>query len=280
MAVADQITADIQKLSNKITDYSSQFTDRQLRAIVRIGTLALILILWEITGRVLSSVLWAPFSEVVRSYIHIATTSNMLSLLVGTLEEMFIGFALAVLVAVPLGLAMGQSDVIEELFEPWVSALFVTATSSLLPLLIVMFGPTAQMRIIIVWISSVFHILLNIYHGSENVSSSYLDVGRSFDLSRYERFKNIVLPGTLPYIIAGLRMGIGRAIQGIILAETYVIVGFGGFLHDLGYQSVTMAPILAAVVTIMLLAFVLRNSLTMAQQRLIPWTEAEETEIV
>lgn len=280
MAVTDEISVNIQKLSNQVANFTGRFTDRQLRNIVRIVTLVVVLGLWEITGHMLHDVLWAPFTTTAETFIRLATTTNMFELLLGTLQEMLIGYGLAVAVALPVGLAMGQSNVVEEIVDPWVSALFVTATSSLLPLLIVMFGTGSEMRIIIVWISSVFHILLNIYHGSENVSGQYLDVAHSFDLSQYETFKNIVFPGTMPYIMAGLRMGIGRAIQGIILAETYVIVGFGGYLHDVGYQSVTMDPILAAVFLIMLLAFVLRNVLTEIQNRLIPWTEVEETEMV
>jgi ABC-type nitrate/sulfonate/bicarbonate transport system permease component len=280
MATTDQMDSNSLTVANKLSAFAGRFSEGQLRNIVRISTLATIIVLWEITGYMLQDILWAPFSTTIVTLVELATTSDMLELLLGTVQEMFLGYSLAVLVAVPVGLAMGQSDIVEELVEPWVSALFVTATSSLLPLLIVMFGTGLEMRIIIVWISSVFHILLNIYHGSENVGEEFLDVAHSFGLSRYQTFKSIVFPGTLPYIIAGLRMGIGRAIQGIILAETYVIVGFGGYLHDIGYQSITMDPVMAAVLVIMVLAFTLRNVLTKAQDLLIPWSDAEETEMV
>lgn len=250
-------------------------TTPQQKWLVRAISLGLVLLLWEIAGRMLGPILFAPISMVIPTYLDLALSGPMIPTLIGSIQEMLIGYGLAVLFAVPIGLLMGRSSLAERTIEPWVSAFFVTSTSALLPLLILLVGSGFYMRITVVWLACVWHILLNIYHGAKGVDEEYLDVGRSFNVSRYKMFKSITLPATMPYVMAGLRMGLSRSLRGIILAETYILVGYGGLIGEYGNQSVTTEPVLALILTIMILGSGGATLLEKLQERFIPWADTD-----
>lgn len=252
-----------------------QWSNKQKKIAVQVSSIIVVGLLWELVGRGLGSVLFAPLSEVLPAYVDLALNGEMFVVLWGTLRDMFIGYGLAVLFAIPVGLFMGRSVVAEKTLNPWVSALFVTSTSAMLPLLIVLFGIGLQFRIVIVWLACVFHLLLNVYHGAKGVDQRYVDVGKSFDLSPQRQFLTITLPATLPYVMAGLRMGLSRAIRGIILAETYIIVGYGGLIATYGRQSITTESVLALILTIMFLGYFLNNGLEHIQRFFFPWADTD-----
>lgn len=251
----------------------------QHKTMVQIGAVLIAILGWEIAGQFLGENLFAPFSAVVAAYIDLAQRGEMFGLLVKSLSEMLLGFGLAVAFAVPVGLVMGRNRVAEQLFTPWVSAFFATSTSALLPLLIVMVGINLPFRLTVIWLACVWHILLNLYHGAQGIDQELVDVGRSFNAPSMKVFKDIVLPGVLPFLISGLRMGITRAIRGFILAETYIRIGYGGYLMDFGQQSISTAPVLALILNVMLLGYGLRKLLEMAEGHFAPWAEDIDTSI-
>lgn len=250
---------------------------RVVKPVVQVGAVVGVIVLWEVVGQSLGENLFAPFSLVVETYIELLNRGQMVPLLAKSLSEMFMGFGLAVLFAVPVGLLMGRNVVMEKLLDPWVSALFATSTSALLPLLIVMIGIDLPFRLTVIWLACVWHILLNVYHGAQGVDQELLDVGRSFDASSLKIFRDVTLPAVLPFLVAGLRMGITRAIRGFILAETYIRTGYGGYLMDFGQQALSTAPVLALIINIMLLGYVLRKLLDKAQNVLAPWARDMNT---
>lgn len=250
---------------------------RQKKTIVQITAVLLAIVLWEAVGQALGENLFAPFSEVVRSYIDLFQRGAMVDRLIQSVTEMLMGFGLAIAFAVPVGLLMGRSQAFDSIMNPWVSAFFATSTSALLPLLIVVLGIDLPFRITIIWLACVWHILLNLYHGARGVDQALIDVGQSFDASSLKIFKDITLPAVLPFLVSGLRMGITRAIRGFILAETYIRTGYGGFIMDVGNQSISTAPVLALIINIMLLGYVLRQLLDRAQDWLAPWASDMDT---
>lgn len=246
------------------------------KLIIRLTSLVVVIATWEIVGQALGSLLFAPISEVAVVYWELAN-GQMFPILIGTLEEMLIGFLIAVAVGMPTGLLMGRVKPIEDLLDPWISAFYVTATASLLPLFIIFFGIGTTFRISIVFFASVWFVLLNSYHGAKGVEMAYTDVGRSFNTSRYKFYKDIIFPATLPYIAAGLRLSLIRAIKGIILAEMFIITGYGGFIHEVGQTSASTAPVLALIITLMFVGYGSRTVLEKTEDRLFPWAELDRS---
>lgn len=264
------------KTNTRAPDAFHRLSERNQQWVVRLITLAIALLLWEVVGQVLGNLFFAPISDVVPAYIELATEGEMFPALIETLWEMFIGFGLAVVVAIPVGLLMGRNRVIEEALSPWVSAMFVTATAALLPLFVILFGISFDFRLAIVFISCIWFILLNTHYGAKGVDQEYTDVGKSFDAGKFQSFRSIILPATLPFIFAGLRMGLIHALRGVILAQTFIEFAYGGLIAQMGKQSADTAPILALILTLMILGYGLRVLLEKTEGWLFPWSEETE----
>jgi ABC-type nitrate/sulfonate/bicarbonate transport system permease component len=256
-------------------DFKKRPASEQKRYI-RIVSLIAVIIVWEAIGQTLGNLFFATLSDVAVRYYELALYDGMFQTLLGTMEEMAIAFVIAVATGLPIGLLMGRNKTIEQLLNPLVSAMFVTATAALLPLFIILFGIDFKFRLAITYVSCVWFILLNAYHGAAGVDRTYIDTGQSFKASRFKIFKDIVFPATLPYIYAGMRMGLIHAIRGIILAETFIAAGYGGRISAYAHSTADTAPVLALILTIMFLGYGLRIGLERLQWYLFPWSDPSE----
>lgn len=244
------------------------------RRLVQWTALLLVVLAWEVMGRILGSNLFAPASEVAVTYVELLM-GPIIPLMIVTAKDMFVGFGLAAAFALPVGILMGRWKPAEAALDPWVTALFATATSALLPLIIVLFGLDFAFRIAIVWLACVWHMLLTVYHGAQSVDRGILDVSRSFGTSKTKTFWSVILPAISPSVMSAFRLGTTRSIRGIILAEFYVAHGYGGFLREVGNTSISTAPVLALALTLMFAGFGLRKSMGIVQRRLVPWADVE-----
>jgi ABC-type nitrate/sulfonate/bicarbonate transport system permease component len=251
----------------------AQLPEARQRRLARLTALVVVVVLWEVTGRLLGTVMFAPLSVVVPTLVDLVAGGRVLPALASTVVEMALGFALAVVTGVPVGYLMGRSRTVERSLNPVVGGLLVTSTSAMLPLLLVLFGIGLKLRLVVVWLACVAHLSLSVYHGVRGVDRRYLDVSRAFGVPTAMHYRRVLLPATLPSLAAGLRLGVGRAIQGIVLIETYTLVGYGGLVYQAGTGSVSTAPVLALVLLLMGLAYGLRLAVDAATRALVPWTD-------
>ena len=145
-------------------------------------------------------------------------------------KEFLIGFGLAVLIGVPLGFLMGWYDLIEMVLDPYVWFLYSAPLIAFYPLFIFWLGMGTPTVIMISFLLSVFPILVNTMTGVRNVDKKLIRAARSFGANDFEIFRKISLPGSLPIVVAGLRLGVGRAMVGVVVGE------FFGANAGLGYQ--------------------------------------------
>ena len=160
-------------------------------------SLATGLVLWELVGRfvVTNKLFFVPFSAVLGSIgAWVADGSLWLHLGVSA-TEFALGFVLAAVVAIGLGLLMGTSRLAKEIFDPWVSALYATPLVALAPYFIILFGIYLAPKVALVFIVSLFPILINTFVGVRSTDDTYLEVGRSFSTPRLAVFYKILIPG-------------------------------------------------------------------------------------
>ena len=131
------------------------------------------------------------------------------------------GLGLSIIVGLPLGLLMGRSQTLEALLDPYVTSFNASPRIVWLPLMILWFGIGIWSKIVIVFAGAVFPLLINTYAGVKNVNRVLVNVVRSFGANEWQLMKIVVLPNSLPYIIAGLRLAIGRAILGVVVGEFF-----------------------------------------------------------
>ena len=167
---------------------------------------------------------------------------------------------------------MGRSRLLDALLHPWLSMFVVTSVAALVPLFVLLFGTGFWFRAAIVFVASVWYLMLTVYHGSRGIDPRYLDVGRSFGAGRLKRFWKIMLPALYPYLITALRIGLVHAIRAMVVAEMFIILGYGGLIYRAGY-SLTTTPLLALLMTLMLVGMAANAVLRHTARALAPWYE-------
>jgi len=247
---------------------------RPKNALLGVTGIAIFLIAWEIAGRRLGAGLLAPPSLVAAEYLTLLRQGEMLRELAFSLRQMAIGFLLACAIGMPLGAVMGRSRIAEAIFQPWVSMFVVTSTAALIPLLIMFVGTGLLLRVTIVFLASVWYIVLTTYNGARGINPQLIAAARSFSASPLQILAKIVLPALYPYLLTGARIGLVHAIRAMVMAEMFVIIGYGGLVHRSGLL-VDTSQLLGLLLTLMIISLVFNWLLRQAAHRLAPWYEQQ-----
>lgn len=247
---------------------------RKRKFLLQFVGVAIVIALWEVAGRIMGDVLLAPPSQVAVTYVQLLRDGEMLRELVGSLRQMLVGFGLACVIGMPLGAVMGGSRLIDALVHPWISMIVVTSVAALVPIFILLFGTGFEFRVAIVFVATIGYVVLTAYHGARGIDPKILDVARSFDTGRVDIYRKVVLPALFPYLITGARLGLVHAIRAMVVAEMFVIVGYGGLIFQTG-QDLSTSPILAYLVTIMIVSIGANLMLQSIGKRVAPWYDAK-----
>jgi NitT/TauT family transport system permease protein len=243
---------------------------------VRVATFVTLIGAWELYGQGVSRALFAPPSAIIGSFYRLAIQSDALvTAFIISMGSLVIGFGLAVLVGVVLGVLLGRNRTLEYLLDPYISFLYALPTIALIPVLVIWVGIDLQLRVLIVFLSGVFLIIINTMVGVKNVDSELIDIGRVNRASERQIVQTIVLPGALPFIFAGLQVALAQTLIGVVVAEmTTTITGLGGMIIVSAnfFRTADMfVPILAIMTTSVLLTVGMRR----LQTRLTPWHSGE-----
>ena len=237
-------------------------------------SLLLVGLAWEIAGR---SGQWplilAPISDIWARFIQIAASGELGNHVLVSLNEFFVGFLVAAVVGVLLGIAIASSDAVKDFVDPWVSAVYATPTVALAPLFIFVFGIDAVSKMAVVFLLAVFPIVINTATGIRSTDQIYIEAARSFSANRKQIFTKVLIPSALPFIIAGLRLGIGRGLVGVVVGE---FIGARAGLGYLIFRSSQSFQIDAMWVGVFLLAgsgVLAVSVLQRFERRLAPWRQ-------
>lgn len=226
-------------------------------------------IAWELFGRRVGPFFFAPFTKTMAGLGQLAASGDLWEL-AHSIRQMLAGYFLAAAVGIPLGLLMGAFHKFAHVVEPYANLLFVTSIEALLPFLIILFGVGFEFLMTVVFLFSVLYIVFNVQAGVRNVDPALVETARSFGASPARIFKDVVLPGSLPYVVAGLRLGLGMAVKGMVIAELWVHTGTGAILFGLA-QYRQLDRFLALTLVIVVLGAVSVQALYWLQKRLAPW---------
>ena len=183
-----------------------------------------------------------------------------------------IGLGLSILVALPLGVILGRSNTADALLDPFVTAFNATPRLVFLPLVLIWFGVGLGSVVVIVFMGAVFPLLINTYAGVKNADRLLINVVRSFGANEWQINKMVVLPNSLPFIVAGLRLAIGRAILGVVVAEFFGGAEFGlGKLMVHGAQSYAVDLLFAIMIIFMAISLFMTALVKRMENRLSRW---------
>jgi NitT/TauT family transport system permease protein len=228
-------------------------------------------ILWEVAGRILDSVLIPPLSQIGAAWWRLLASGKLLSNLTTSLTTLVAGFFLAVLFGVVIGLLMGRFRAVEHFLDLYVNALMSAPTTAFVPVLILWFGLGVESRIAVVFLFAVFVIIINTMTGVKQVDSAFVEMARSFGAKEKEIFFKIILPAAMPAIMAGVRLGMGRAVKGMVTAEMLLtLTGIGAMIMQYGSAFATDS-LFAVILTILILAMITMKLVQWLDQRLTGW---------
>jgi len=234
------------------------------------------LALWEIAARLeLMNPLFLPkFTAVIRRLWPLLTSGELNEDFAASAGPYFIGIALAASTGIVLGLAMGLIPIVNSALMPWVMIFNSIPRIALIPMIIVILGIGNTMHFFVVFMTAVFPILLNVATGSATVDPHLKQMGKSFGAGTPLVIRKIVLPATVPFMIAGLRLALGRSLVGIIVAELFAArAGIGYRLFQYGDVFDTTG-VYSMVIIIAAVGVVFNQGLAMLERRLSVWRTA------
>jgi NitT/TauT family transport system permease protein len=214
-----------------------------------------------------------PPSAVAASFYKLVIVNqDLIVALAGSVWTMFVGLGLAIVIGITLGLLMGRSRTLEAVLDPYVTFLYVLPSVAFVPVLVVMLGIDVQLRLALIFLSAVFPLMINTIAGVKHVDAELVDGGRSFCASELQIIRTIILPASLPFIFAGIRIGFSSAWVGCIVAEmTAIITGVGGLLLESASRFRT-ADVFVAIFGIMIVAVMIQWFTSRLEGWLTPWS--------
>jgi ABC-type nitrate/sulfonate/bicarbonate transport system permease component len=188
-----------------------------------------------------------------------------------TLVAVFEGLAVGVVLGVLVGLAMGRLRDVEWALKYYVGALFALPTIAMLPLMTLWFGYTSSARLAIVIIGAFLPVALNVYDGVRKLPVTYLEVARTYHARWWNEWFGIALPASLPYLLAGLRLAVGRALVAAVVAEYLLAIRGLGFFIKYDTSSFKENQAMIAVFMLALIGMALNSTIDGATRRFLPW---------
>jgi NitT/TauT family transport system permease protein len=236
------------------------------------------LLLWEFIGRFVltNAILFAPFSKVIEVGWRMTVSGEIWRHLAVSATEFFLGFGLAVLLGIALGALMGRSRLARDYIDPWVSILYSSPLVALMPFYLLLFGVGLLSKVAIIFTVSIFPILLNTYTGIRSADRNLLEVARSFSCSPLQTFTKIEIPSALPFIITGIRLGLGRGLTGVVVGELFASRAGLGYVIATAGQSFDAATVLLGVLLFTLSGLLMMGLLAWIEAALAPWRTSLE----
>lgn len=227
--------------------------------------------LWEFFGRDVNPLLGTYPSAIIKAFFSMLQTGRLQDALIQSSQPFIVGYIVAAIVGIPVGLLLGRYRILESALGIYVTAGYATPLIALVPLLILWFGLGFMVKAVVVFLLSFFPICINTWFGVKAVPKTMIEVGTAFCASQTAIMRGIILPATIPYIMAGLRLGIGKAVIGIVIAEFLTAIsGLGGIIIT-SANSFRTAEMFVPVILIMVLAVALTALVGWLEKYVAPW---------
>ncbi|HET9715812.1 MAG TPA: ABC transporter permease [Pseudolabrys sp.] len=240
----------------------------------RYGFVVAILIVWQLVGPFISPIFFTYPTKIALAFYDTTVSGELPYFLAQSLEVMIYGLITAIAVGIPLGVAMARIRWLDWALDLPINALYATPLVAVVPLLVLWFGIYLKAKIIVVFLFAVFPILINTYQGVRECDKGMLEVAQSFRSSEWRMWQDVLLPFAVPYIIAGLRLAIGRGLIGMIIAEFYTTISGLGFMITKYANVFEMDKTFVPVIVLMVLGVSMTSLLKWVARRIAPWSQA------
>jgi NitT/TauT family transport system permease protein len=241
------------------------------------GTLSVVggLLLWELVSRVLvaNALFLAAPTQILAAIVALANSGELWRHIGISGIEFLLGYAIASVIGIALGFAMASSAVAKRMLQPWISGLYATPTIALAPLFILWLGIGIWSKVLVVIFLVLFPVTINTEAGLRTTSDRLIEMLRSFGASKRQIFFKVSLPSAVPFILAGLKLGIGRGLIGVVVAELFGSRAGLGRLISASADAFNMPELFAGVVVLAFAGIIMTAGFTWLEGKLVPWTK-------
>jgi NitT/TauT family transport system permease protein len=227
--------------------------------------------LWEFFGRDINPLFGTYPSAIFAAFLEMMGSNALPDAFLASMQPFFLGLGIAALAGIPIGLLLGRYRVLEAAFGIYVTAGYATPLIALVPVLILWFGLGMTVKVVIVFLLAFFPICINTWLGVKAVPKTLIEVGVAFVAPGREIMRRIVLPAVLPYIMAGVRLAIGKAVIAMIIAEFLTAIsGLGGLIINAA-NSFQTAQMFVPIIIVMVFAVGLTAAVGWLERKIAPW---------
>ncbi len=229
------------------------------------------MVLWEVAGGRADPIFFVPLSATLSRLGELVSSGELQRALYSSGQLFAVGVGSGVLVGAPLGILLARVRVLREGAEIYVTAIYATPMVALIPFVLAIFGFGFTSKVIVVFLFSVFPMLINVFEGARSVDRRFLEVAAAYRANEWAVWRDVVLPYTLPFALTGFRLAIARGLVGMIAAEFFLSITGLGELLLVNSRRFDTAGVLAAVLVVSLLGVILINFGQRLEDRYAAW---------
>jgi len=263
--------AEPQKKSAAVSNNETAERRQTPRWVITVASVAVVLIIWEIVGRQINPVFGSYPTAIAAAFWELLISGQLGAALYDSLRPFVLGYGLAIVVGIPVGLVVGRFRVAEAALGLYVTAGYAMPLVALVPLLILWLGLGFAVKVAVVFLMSLFPIIINTWLGVVAVPKTLIEVGKSFVAPDLVILRRIILPATLPYIMAGLRLAVGRAVVAMVIAEFFTTISGLGAVIINSANNFDTATMFVPIIILMAMAVGLNWLIGWVERRVAPW---------
>jgi NitT/TauT family transport system permease protein len=241
---------------------------------IQLASLLLVLGLWQLVGSRIDPILFTTPAAVAAAAVEMVASGELWAYLWPSLIVLVVGLAVAAVTGIGIGLLLARFWIFEVAVGPYITFLYATPAVALVPIIVLWAGFQFTAKIIVLFLFAFFPIAINTHQGVKAVSPELLEVGRAFRCSERQLWANIILPAALPFIVAGLRLAVGRGLIGMVLADLYTAISGIGYLIVRSASIYRVDKMFVPIMVLGLLGVGLTALIRLVELRVAPWTAA------
>lgn len=241
--------------------------------LIGIATPIALLLLWELGARVglVDTRFFSSPTLIAERFVTLSNDGSIWVNLWVSLTRLFWGFIVGVVPGVVLGIAMGLSRSIRAAIDPLIAATYPLPKSAIFPLILLLFGLGEASKIAMVALGVFYPVIINTTAGVLQIDRIYLDVGKNFGANRWQMFRTVALPGALPAIFAGIKLGVGMGLVLIAISEMIGADSGLGYMIWNAWQTLSVETMYVGLVVIAIIGYILSLTLDEIEQWMLPW---------
>ena len=237
-----------------------------------LGSHVLFLALWELACRTVIPRIFLPApSRIAVALWHTIETGELPIQLGQTMSVLVVGFSLSIVTGTIVGIIMGTSRPVARVLDPYVNAMNAMPTVALVPLVVIWLGLGYEAKVFLTWVVSFFSVVISAQAAVLNIPPAHLDTARAFACSRMDILRKVIIPASVPLFVAGIRIGLGKALVGVVVAEMFTALSGLGYMVTNYGNSFKIDYVFVPILVLAALSIALTGLLRWCERKLTPW---------